>query len=413
MMSLVDTIPFFALNGKMSSFKEHPQWKAVVSIQKKLKTHGFQVLVAGGAVRDLLLKKQANDIDLITDAKPWEVENLFEKTVMVGRQFGVSRVILEGNDIEVATFRRDGPYLDGRRPESVEFSSAREDAKRRDFTINALFYDLENNEIIDYVEGQKDIEMKIIRTVGKPEERFQEDKLRILRALRFHSQLGFDIEEETFKAIKTFASFIHQVSMERIRNEWEKILVSKYLLSCLQKVHESNLWSALFPSWSFCPYDYNGIQGKYEPEKIWILWFLLHRPPSKEQLLKQLKIWKLPRQWIQKTVHCYQSLESLKNIQKWESVDLALLLNQPHGTLALEIYQYLHQRPMKPDFSEKLKKAKSFFHNGHLPKPLVTGNDLIREGFSGPSLAQILKNLYRTQIKEGITEKKTLLTRIE
>ncbi len=492
---VVDTGPFFALNGGVSSFKQHPQWEAVVSIQKKLRSRGFQVLIAGGAVRDFLLKKQASDIDVVTDAGPSEVESLFEKTVMVGRQFGVSRVILGGHDIEVATFRKDGPYLDGRRPESVEFSSAKEDALRRDFTINALFYDLEKDQVIDYVGGQKDLESKIIRTVGSPERRFHEDKLRMLRALRFHAQLGFDIDEKTFEAVKNHSSLISQVSMERVRNEWEKILVSKCFLSCLQKTRESGLWSVLFPRWSFLFQDYERVFGDFKTssmkgitllgpgdthadiikkshsrcglesentEKFWILWFLIHifpfgsRKPESEKsglsevseakqpeffqgnefelkkeefsktssnekhsqspfddnkkaLISQMRVWKLSKQLIKKAVFCYQGLGLLQKADNWEPVDMAFFLDQDYGGLALEIYQRLCQKSVTQGFSEKIKKARAFFREGSLPKALVTGNDLIQKGFSGPELALILKKLYRTQIKEGIIDRKALL----
>ena len=432
----------FSINERMSSFKQHPQWEAVVFIQKKLKSHGFQVLIAGGAVRDFLLKKQASDIDLVTDARPEDVESFFEKTVMVGRQFGVSRIVVGGHDIEVATFRKDGPYLDGRRPESVKFSSAKEDAMRRDFTINALFYDLEKDQIIDYVGGRKDLEKGIIRTVGSPEQRFHEDKLRMLRALRFHGQLGFGIEEKTFEAVKVCSPLINQVSMERIRDEWGKILVSEFFLSCLQKVRESGLWSVLFPGLDFLFQDYRRVFGDFKSssvmetvslkldgtdtntikessnkcglkpggsERFWVLWFLIHHSlfEDRDNMVSWMRTWKLSRQLMKKILFCYRGLSLLKNIREWEPVDMALFLNQPHGNLALEVYQYLCEEP--EDFSKKFKKARSFFRNGSLPKPLVNGNDLTQKGLSGPELSRTLKELYRRQIKEGITDKRVLL----
>ncbi|MCB0379073.1 MAG: CCA tRNA nucleotidyltransferase, partial [Bdellovibrionales bacterium] len=134
----------------MSPFEKHPQWPAVDKIHHTLVAKGYRALVAGGAVRDLLLGHTPNDIDIATNATPDQVGELFDKTVMVGKEFGVCRVVMEGVEIEVATFRKDGPYEDGRRPSSVEFSSDKEDALRRDFTINAMFYDLDKNEVIDY-----------------------------------------------------------------------------------------------------------------------------------------------------------------------------------------------------------------------------------------------------------------------
>ena len=432
--------------------EEHPQWSSVLFIHRKLKSHGFQSLVAGGAVRDFLLKRPVNDIDLVTQATPDQVEKLFEKTVMVGRQFGVSRVVLDGHDIEVATFRRDGAYRDGRRPESVEFSSIKEDAKRRDFTINALFYDLENAEIIDYVGGRQDLKEKRIRCVGDPRRRFHEDKLRILRTLRFHAQLGFSIEEKTFEAIGEFVSMMmDQVSMERVRDEWEKILCSKYQLSCMEKLRELGLWQVLFPHWDFCLSMYqrvlgpiskekslqqtghrpfvskpiSGEEGKFfsdpicrqflkpnslEPDRSWILWFLLHGPKSKEELISWIRPWKLSGSLQKKILFCYRSLDWLENEKALEPVDYALFLNEDHGFLALNVYGYLFSQSTKTDFFQKIQKALTFFKEGSLPEPLVRGEDLLQRGVAkGPHLAKILKKLYRRQLQEQIFEKGILL----
>lgn len=199
--------PFFVFNGRVSSLEKHSDWKAALTILQTLVDNGHRALIAGGAVRDLLLGREANDIDIGTSATPEQVEALFEKTVMVGRQFGVSRVILQDADIEVATFRKDGPYKDGRKPESVQYSSEQEDAHRRDFTINGMFYDPLSKKVVDFVQGQEDLNKKIIRAIGDPQLRFEEDKLRILRAVRFHSQLNFSIEKETFVAISKHAPY--------------------------------------------------------------------------------------------------------------------------------------------------------------------------------------------------------------
>jgi tRNA nucleotidyltransferase/poly(A) polymerase len=400
----------------VSPFINHPQWPAIEVIHKKLSKEGFQSLIAGGAVRDLLLQRMPNDIDIATDAKPEQVEALFEKTVMVGKAFGVSRVLVAGQDIEVATFRKDGPYLDGRKPESIEFSSMEEDAKRRDFTINALFYDIDKKEIIDFVNGQNDVMKKTIRTVGLPEKRFEEDKLRILRAVRFHAQLGFHIEQHTSEAIRKFSIMIHQVSMERVRDEWEKVLKAEKAVSGMGRTYDLGLWSPLFGSWKYNSEEYKKIfdvnKGKDE-EILWILWFLVHCQESKEKLAELGLHWKLPKKMIQKMIYCYQSLSQLRNIQNVAPVDLAIFLAKPNGRLALEVFTQLHQGKIKEDFFAKLKKAESFFQKGVLPEILINGEDLIQFGVApGPQIAKELKRLYRLQLLEGIKNKEALLQKL-
>lgn len=227
--------------------KSHPHWQAVESIYHTLQSHGYKAFLAGGCVRDALLGNQANDLDVATDATPVQIEEIFKKTISVGKSFGVMRVIVNGADIELATFRTDGMYRDGRRPDEVIFSSPEEDAQRRDFTVNALFYDLTNDRVLDFVGGQKDLQNRILRTVGQPEKRFQEDHLRLLRAARFAGQLGFVIEDSTFKALQSMASHVNTVSGERIRDEMFKLLKAGYADVGLKIMESSGLMAQLFP----------------------------------------------------------------------------------------------------------------------------------------------------------------------
>ncbi len=364
----------------------------------------------------MLLGRTPNDLDIATDAKPEQVEALFEKTVMVGRAFGVSRVICEGSDIEVATFRKDGPYLDGRKPESIEFSSEQEDAKRRDFTINAMFYDLEKKQVIDFVGGQTDLMRKTLRAVGDPDQRFAEDKLRILRAVRFHGQLGFTIEPKTAEAIRKHGVLIHQVSMERIRDEWLKLMQSEHAVSAIQRTYDLGLWSPLFQPWKLQPSEYKKHFSlkQSDPDMAWILWFLIHCQESKEKIAELGLHWKLPKTLIQKIIYCLQSLPQLRNIQKIEAVDMAIFLSKPNGRLAVEVFERLHQGRIKELFFEKLKSAESFFQSNRLPELLINGDDLIQYGVApGPDIATHLKRLYRTQLREKITSKEALLQTLE
>lgn len=199
---------------------------AVAGIIKKLEEHGFEAYAVGGCVRDTLLGRIPEDWDITTAAKPEEVKRIFPRTIDTGIQHGTVTVMENHKGYEVTTYRIDGEYEDGRHPKSVSFTpNLTEDLKRRDFTINAMAYSPEKG-IIDEFEGMEDLKKKRIRCVGKAEDRFSEDALRILRAIRFSAQLGFEIEPETFEAVKTIAPNIQKVSKERIQAELTKLLLS-------------------------------------------------------------------------------------------------------------------------------------------------------------------------------------------
>lgn len=194
-------------------------------IIEKLKENNYEGFIVGGCVRDALLGMEPHDYDITTNAKPEVVNQLFEKTIPTGLQHGTVTVIKNKEQYEVTTYREDGTYSDGRHPDAVKFvSDIKFDLSRRDFTINAMAYNKERG-IVDFFEGRKDLNRKIIRTVGSPKNRFNEDALRMLRAVRFSVKLGFEIEEETFKSIKELAPNLQKVSKERIREEWNKIIL--------------------------------------------------------------------------------------------------------------------------------------------------------------------------------------------
>lgn len=196
-----------------------PSKEAAVEIVRRLRSAGRQALLAGGCVRDMLLGLEPKDFDVATSAKPEEVKALFKRVIPIGAEFGVMLVVIDGVGYEVATFRRDRGYRDGRRPEGIVFSDARGDALRRDFTINGLFLDPLSDEVIDYVGGREDLESGLIRAIGEPAARFEEDRLRMLRAVRFATRFGYEIEGKTAKAIGGLAPRITEVSWERIRDE--------------------------------------------------------------------------------------------------------------------------------------------------------------------------------------------------
>jgi poly(A) polymerase len=192
-------------------------------IVQRLQRARFAAFWVGGCVRDFLLGREPQDYDIATDARPEQIEKLFKRTLAVGRKFGVLIVVEGKQHFQVATFRAEAEYRDGRRPEQVVFSTAEADAQRRDFTVNGLFFDPIAKKLHDWVGGERDLQAKIIRTIGAPEERFAEDHLRLLRAVRFAAQLGFEIEPQTFAAVKRLAPKIELISAERIRDELIKL----------------------------------------------------------------------------------------------------------------------------------------------------------------------------------------------
>ena len=220
--------------------------QAVLKVVRRLQANGYQALLAGGCVRDMLLGKAAHDYDVATDARPEAVMGLFRRSLSVGARFGVVVVPMWRRHIEVATFRSDLAYVDGRRPSEVVFTDARTDASRRDFTINGMFLDPVTNEVIDYVGGRADLDRKLLRAIGKADERFAEDHLRMLRAVRFASRLGFEIDEPTWTAIGKHAAKIKRISAERIAGEIERILSDPNRGRGLALARESGLLGIIF-----------------------------------------------------------------------------------------------------------------------------------------------------------------------
>src|SRR2546423_7964424 len=216
-------------------------------IARRLRRAGHVAYFAGGCVRDLLSGKPPKDVDIATDARPEVVQKLFPRTYAVGAHFGVIVVLENEFQFEVATFRSDGAYLDGRHPVEVHFASAEEDAARRDFTINGMFFDPEKEEVIDFVGGRADLERQLIRAIGDPAQRFSEDRLRMLRAVRFATVLGFEIDAATWEAVTANAQSITQISAERIRGEVVKIFLSPNRARGWDLLDASGLMSAVLP----------------------------------------------------------------------------------------------------------------------------------------------------------------------
>ncbi|HEX3153908.1 MAG TPA: CCA tRNA nucleotidyltransferase, partial [Candidatus Angelobacter sp.] len=250
-----------------------------IRIARTLREQGYSAYLVGGCVRDLLLNREPADYDVATSATPHEVIRIFPQTFAVGAQFGVVLVPVrrdtpEGQPnnyaIEVATFRSDGAYSDGRHPDEVQFSKdARMDVQRRDFTINGLLLDPDTREVLDYVGGREDLKQGIIRTIGQAHQRFAEDKLRMLRAVRFAARFGYSIDEQTFAAIRELAPQIHQVSRERVRDEILKMLTEGQARRAFELLDETNLLEQVLPEIK----KMQGVQQppQYHPEgDVWI-----------------------------------------------------------------------------------------------------------------------------------------------
>lgn len=228
-----------------------------INIVKKLVDAGFIAYFAGGWVRDFILKVKSDDIDIATSAPVEKIIELFPRTIPVGVSFGVVIVVEGGYNFEIATFRTDKEYLNGRRPSGIELASPKEDAKRRDFTINGLFYDPLKDEIIDFVNGREDIQKKLIRAIGNPEKRFEEDRLRMVRAARYATRFNFKIEEKTKKAIiKNANTLFPSVALERIWQEFNKMAKFSNFGDSILMLYKLSLLQVIFPKTKSFSIDY-------------------------------------------------------------------------------------------------------------------------------------------------------------
>ncbi len=237
--------------------------KTAIKIVEILQKAGHAAYFAGGSVRDFLMEKEPMDYDIATSAKPDEIEDLLEKTIPIGKEFGVILAVEDEHHFEVATFRSDSSYSDGRRPDAILFTDAKEDAVRRDFTINGLFYDPIKKEVHDFVDGQTDIHDGIVRFIGEAHERIKEDHLRLLRAVRFKNTFGFKYAEKTKAAIKDLAHLVDDISKERIQDELTKMLMHPNRSHAIHELDEFGILERILPEVTDCkgvmqPPEYHG-----------------------------------------------------------------------------------------------------------------------------------------------------------
>ena len=235
--------------------------KIAREIAARLRESGHIAYFAGGCVRDMVRGLTPKDYDIVTDARPEAVQTLFPRTFAVGAHFGVIVVLENGFQFEVATFRSDDAYIDGRHPSAVHFSSPEEDAQRRDFTINGMFYDPVAEKLIDFVGGRADLDAKLVRAIGDPARRFAEDRLRMLRAVRFATVLDYQIDKNTWDALVANASSINQISAERIRDELVRIFLSPNRVRGWDLLDASGLMRAILP-------ELDAMKGVLQPEQF-------------------------------------------------------------------------------------------------------------------------------------------------
>jgi poly(A) polymerase len=382
---------------------------AAIKIIRQLRDSGFEALLAGGCVRDMLLGRVASDYDVATNARPEEVIKLFKRTLKVGAKFGVVIVLIEDKQVEVATFRTETGYADGRHPSAVEFAGAAEDASRRDFTINGMLYDPLKKEVIDFVGGQADLKKGLIRTIGKPEERFGEDFLRMLRAVRFSTQLGFTIEPQTFSAICSNSKHITKISGERIAMELEAILVSPNRSAGVSLLAESGLAEAIFPGFDGEKIDagIKVISQLRKKSNFPLALACLFAGCPTEFAMERCAVLKLSRS---QTKHIKFLLEGRGELldENMSLAKLKLIASEPYFRDLYELQRAI-QRAESRSVGALVKLRKRIKALGDVelrPKPILDGHTLIRLGAAqGPEVGQLAEEMYIAQLEGKLQDK--------
>ena len=380
--------------------------EAAIRIIRRLQSGGFEALLAGGCVRDMLLGRRANDYDIATDARPADVMKLFRRTLKVGAKFGVVIVLIEGRQVEVATFRTEAGYADGRHPGAVAFAGAVEDAGRRDFTINGMFYDPVGKKVIDYVDGQADLERRIVRTIGRAEERFAEDHLRMLRAVRFSVQLGFAIEASTWSAVCGNAGKITRISGERIAIEMEGILVSPRRAMGASMLIVSGLAEAIFPGFSGGRAEFAvGVLSRLRKGVNFPLALAAFFAGCKTEFaLEKLAVLKLSRNQTKHIKFLLADRGRLLN-DKMSVAELKKTLVEPYFQDLFELQKVIQKtagggRGAMAALINLKKRINALGDVELKPKPLLNGHDLMRLGaVPGPALGQLMQELYVAQLE--------------
>ena len=397
---------------------------AATDIVKKLRAKGHVAYFAGGCVRDTLLGLTPKDYDVATDATPDKVLSLFARTKKVGAAFGVVVIRYDGHDIEVATFRKEAGYSDHRRPDNVTFTDAEEDAKRRDFTINGMFFDPISDEIVDFVGGRDDLEHRVLRAIGDPAERFSEDYLRMLRAVRFAARLGFKIEQETATAIRDNAESIRDISAERVRMELERIITAPSREDGWDMITTTGLQEHIVDGvdwWTcgpHCPADIlanlrrAGTREMGEiPFPLALAAILL--PLDGKSALNAVDVCQRLKcsakevysvDWLLQGLHKVHAINELADLKQ-------LMANKLWPDLLRFVRADLIARNQPLRLSTELTiRADSIPKEKVSPPALITGDDLVEMGYKpGPLFGRIIKEMRRRQLNEVVNDRETAL----
>jgi len=414
--------------------------KAATEVVRRLTDAGFEAFFAGGSVRDMLMGRTPDDIDIATSARPDQVMEIFRKTVAVGAAFGVVVVLHRRFEFQVATFRSDGAYLDGRHPDSVHFSTAREDVKRRDFTINGMLMDPLSGTVFDFVGGKEDIRRRLVRTIGAAERRFLEDRLRMLRAVRFALVLDFKLEAGLGRAIGKHAQEISLLSPERIVEELKVILTHPARGRGIRMMHDFGLLGAIFPEVAACEgveqekdfhpegdvleHTFRTLENLRKPDFPLALAALLHdvaKPATRvagdrirfyghdrrgaamaAKICRRLRLSRLDRETVVDLVGRHMHFF---NLQKMRESRLRRFLESPVAAAHIELHRAdclaSHGKLDNLSFIAAMRRRWS-----RLPKaaePLIRGRDLIALGYlEGPVIGRILREVRDLQLEGKI-----------
>ena len=427
-----------------------PMETAARQIVARLRERNHVAYFAGGCVRDLVRGEPAKDFDIVTDAPPEIVRQIFPRTHAVGAHFGVIVVLENEFQFEVATFRSDDVYVDGRRPSAVHFSSPEEDAKRRDFTINGMFFDPIANEVIDFVGGRADLEAKIIRAIGEPAKRFEEDRLRMLRAVRFATVLDYKIDNPTWAALVANAATINDISAERIREELVRIFLSPRRVRGWDLLDASGLMKNILPEVDamkgcaqppqFHPegdvFQHTRIMLELLPEQVsvpLVFSVLLHdigKPPTAtvdetgrirfnahdrigaemtETIMQRLRF---SRAEIDATVEMVRQHMVFKDVPRMRVAKLKRFMARPTFEEELELHRVdcASSHGMMENYEFLMRKREEFANEPIIPPPLVRGDDLLALGLEpGPRFGEILEAVETRQLEGALKDRQEAL----
>lgn len=419
--------------------------EAAREIVRRLQQAGYEAYWVGGGVRDMLRGVNPKDYDIATSARPDEVEKLFARTIPVGRKFGVVLVREHGHQFEVATFRSEGDYQDGRHPGRVAFSSAQADAGRRDFTVNGLFFDPVAERLHDWVGGEADLRAGVLRTIGKATERFEEDHLRLLRAVRFATRLHFQIETETWRAMRLLASRIQAISAERIRDELVKIFEPPEAARGLRLLQESGLLAEVLPEleatvscdqspefhpegtvfnhllkmlgylptdapptlpWAVLLHDVGKpLTATRRPHEGGRIRFSEHERVGADMARAILERLKFPKKFIEDVTTCVRLHMQFKDAAGMRKATVRRMLLRPTIAVELELHRLdcLGSNGCLQAYDFLRKEQSEMERRPALKPPLLTGADLMALGIRpGPELGAILRELRERQLQDEL-----------